>query len=91
MISSFFKSLKMAVALGLTSLLLACDASSNRANILPADVQYMADTMFSHRRRAIIDEMDSLCLIQSPELIIEKRDSLVRLERDRINQILGRE
>ncbi len=69
----------------------ACSQPTNRANILPAEVQYMADTMFSHRRNRIIKEMDTLCMQNSPAMIERARDSLVLLEKARIEKILNRD
>ena len=69
----------------------SCIDNSNRANILPPDVQYMADTMFSKRRRAIKSEMDSLCVKRTSNLIEIAVDSIVTLEKERINKIIGNE
>lgn len=69
----------------------SCGPDANKANILPPDVQYMADTMFSHRRRYIIAEMDSICQRELASLIAAARDSLVELERIHIQNIIGDE
>ena len=67
----------------------ACSSNSNRANVLPPDVQYMADTMLSHRRRAIYGEMDSIYQERFDKLVQYKVDSLVALEKERIQNIIG--
>ncbi len=69
----------------------ACDGNANRANILPPEVQYMADTMFSHKRRALINEMDSICSQELEVLIANARDSIVALEEIHIKKITGNE
>ena len=83
--------LKTTIAIIFCILMLSCDNQSNKANILPPEVQLMSDTMFANRRRAIIQEMDSICEVQTPEIIRITRDSLVQLEQDRIQEILRRE
>jgi|GEM_PF-2704830 len=68
---------------------MSCGDGGNKANILPPDIQYMADTMFSHRKRAITKEMDSICIANSSMLIESAIDSFVRLEQLRIKEIRG--
>jgi len=67
----------------------SCTPSGNKANILPPDIQYTADTMFSHRRNKIIKEMDSLCAARDSLMIQIKVDSIVALEQERIKAIKG--
>ncbi len=66
----------------------SCGDNSNVANLLPPDVQYMADTMFSHRRKALIEEFDSLCASKADDIVRMKVDSLVKLEKARINAMI---
>ena len=76
------------IFLGTTS---ACGESSNKANILAPEVQNMADTMFARKRRMRKKILDSLCIIESPKLLIEVRDSIVQVEREQIKKIIGNE
>jgi len=69
----------------------SCGGDSNRANILPPDIQYAADTMFGHRRRVIQLELDSLCMIRKDSLISAKVDSIISKERQSIKNIIGTE
>ena len=69
----------------------SCSSNPNKANILPPDVQYMADTMFSRRRRSIELEMDSICQEMMPFLVEQARDSLVAIEQEHIKSIIGDE
>lgn len=69
----------------------SCEESSNKANILAPEVQNMADTMFARKRRMSKKILDSLCIIESPKLMIEVRDSIVRVEREQIEKIIGNE
>ena len=69
----------------------SCSSNPNKANILPPDVQYMADTMFSHRRRSIELEMESICQEMMPFLVEQARDSLVAIEQEHIKSIIGDE
>ena len=51
----------------------------------------MADTMFSHRRRALIKEFDSLCIQRQEFLVKSITDSLVLREQESIEKIINRE
>lgn len=68
-----------------------CGGSGNETNLLHPDVQYMADTMFSKRKRNLIKKQDTLCMLKAEGLIAHLVDSLVALEEESIKQISGRE
>ena len=51
----------------------------------------MADTMFSHKRRALIADLDSLCIHNREEMIATLRDSLVQYEVENIKKITRRD
>jgi len=68
----------------------SCDNTENKANILPPDIQYTADTMFAHKRNQIIDEIDSICAVGFDEMVAMKVDSFLALEEERREAILGR-
>jgi hypothetical protein len=70
----------------LFSMLLSCEAPPNRNNLNPM-VRYMADTMFSHRRSEIDIRMDSICLQHLDSLRALAIDSLLLIERKRINEL----
>lgn len=69
--------------------MLSCVDTSNKANILPADIQYSADTMFAHKRNRIIKRMDSICAARDSLVTQAMVDSLVTLERKKIKAITG--
>ena len=74
------------VFLVLSSLSLACQSTPNRDKLNPK-VNYMADTMFAHRRREIDIRMDSLCQLRMELYVQEAIDSLMTLELNRIDQL----
>lgn len=87
-----FKSFTITVCIASIVLLcFGCSSQGTKANVLPPNVQYMADTMLSKKRRALISEMDSLCEMRFAELVQRKVDSLVRIERTQIENIIGNE
>jgi len=67
----------------------SCTDTSNKANILPPDIQYSADTMFARKRVKIMKHMDSICTTRDSLVIQSMVDSLVALERQRIRAITG--
>lgn len=67
----------------------SCAGSDNKANILPPEIQYAADTMFNHRRNKIIEEVNDLCAENDSIVIRAMVDSLVALETEGINAIIG--
>jgi len=66
----------------------SCGDNANKANILPPDIQYTADTMFSHRRKMIVDLQDSICAVRHDSLVQVKVDSFIQLEHERRKAIL---
>ena len=68
---------------------LSCTDTSNKANILPADIQYSADTMFAHKRNRLIKHMDSICASRDSIVLQTMIDSLVSVEKQRIRAITG--
>ena len=90
--NSTFLSFTITIWIGCIVLLcFGCSSQGTKANVLPPNVQYMADTMLSKKRRALIAEMDSLCELKFAELVQRKVDSLVRIERTQIENIIGNE
>jgi len=67
----------------------SCTDTSNKANILPPDIQYSADTMFAHKRNKITKHMDSICASRDSLVIQSMVDSLVDVEQQRIRAITG--
>lgn len=80
--------LGLSLFIGLTS---SCGGSGNKTNLLHPDVQYMADTMFSKRKRSLTKKLDTLCMMKSEKLIAHLVDSLVAIEEESIKKISGRE
>lgn len=68
----------------------SCGSDSNKANLLDPNVKYRSDTMFAHKRMAIIKELDSLCLLKEDEYIAEAVDSLLPIAQKQIDAILNR-
>lgn len=69
--------------------LCSCIGADNKANILPPEIQYTADTMFNNRRNRIIEEVNDLCTQRDSIVIKAMVDSLVALETEGINSIIG--
>ena len=55
--------------------------------MLSPEVKYMSDTMFAKRKAGIIEELDSLCLIENPKLKQKAIDSLLIIEKKRIAEL----
>ena len=64
----------------------SCGDSSGK-QVLSPEVKYMSDTMFAKRKAALIEELDSLCLQESPKLKQKAIDSLLIIEKKRIAEL----
>jgi hypothetical protein len=64
----------------------ACTPDPNQL-ILSPEVRYMSDTMFLNRRKLLDQELDSICLIQKEALVQAAVDSLLIIEKRKIEEL----
>ncbi|MFT4566313.1 MAG: hypothetical protein ACI9FN_001268 [Saprospiraceae bacterium] len=88
--SRFKNHLTISALLISVSIFTSCGPDSNKANLMDPQVKYRSDTMYSHHRMSIVNEMDSLCILREDELISQSIDSIIQRRKKQIDAILNR-